>query len=312
MGIVCSGIQTCEGLISCLDSHLENWKPYKSLHEYTSVLSSVKNSVADLSKLLHLLVESLFLRPDLDEEATQCVSTCLSDCDIAFLDLAKILEDLRKQDDGHGWVIRPIAMNMRTRVKKLMPIVAKIREHLEPAVFALKHNQADANTATTSGFQKEQSVRYRVPAQQKTSYASNPAIGPVKTLPRKEDGELADASRDADSRTHKEHNEPKQYQPEAGEQQLADGPPATMRTESRRRVPFCYLLAALGLVFTFGSSAVGLYYSIAKDAMGDGFTTAGYVLAVGTLVVTPPAAYHYQHCRCWISHLKSACHEGVV
>ena len=33
--------------------------------------------------------------------------------------------------------------------------------------------------------------------------------------------------------------------------------------------------------------------------MGDSFTLAGYVMAVGACVSTPLIVYHYPKCRCW-------------
>jgi hypothetical protein len=66
-----------------------------------------------------------------------------------------------------------------------------------------------------------------------------------------------------------------------------------------QRIRPCYLLVTLGLLVIGGSLAIGLYYSIAKDRMGDGFTTAGWMTAVGTLVLAAPMAKHYPHCRCW-------------
>jgi nitrogen regulatory protein PII-like uncharacterized protein len=66
-----------------------------------------------------------------------------------------------------------------------------------------------------------------------------------------------------------------------------------------RHVWPCYLLIASGVVVISGSLTVGLYFSVAKDRMGDGFTTAGWIIAVGTLILTAPMAIHYPHCRCW-------------
>jgi hypothetical protein len=66
-----------------------------------------------------------------------------------------------------------------------------------------------------------------------------------------------------------------------------------------QHVRFCYVIVALGLVIIGGSLAVGLYYSIARDRMGDGFTTASWMVAVGTLVLAAPMAKHYPHCKCW-------------
>jgi hypothetical protein len=64
----------------------------------------------------------------------------------------------------------------------------------------------------------------------------------------------------------------------------------------------CYLMIALGCLAIGGSLAVGIFYSVSEDRMGDGFTTAGWMVAVSTLVLAAPMAMHYQHCRCWGSH----------
>jgi hypothetical protein len=66
-----------------------------------------------------------------------------------------------------------------------------------------------------------------------------------------------------------------------------------------QRIRPCYLLVTLGFLVIGGSLAIGLYYSIAKVRMGDGFTTAGWMTAVGTLVLAAPMAKHYPHCKCW-------------
>jgi hypothetical protein len=304
------GIRTCEGLLSVFDS----WKTTTSPVNKTDLY----DSVADLSKVLVLLVELLRLAHDLDQEKSQCVSACLSGCDIAFLELAETLEDLRRQTDASKgsqayrvgfWMD---VARMMTIHSTLASILADIRARLEPAMYILKPNKTDTNIATTSGFDKGKRNRFRRSLKHSTRYASIPAIDPVKTLPCAEEGELADAARETDSKPHREHHEPKPYTPRTGGQQLAYDSTATLRTAFWQRVPFCYLLAALGLVFISSSSAVGIYYSIAKNAMGDGFTTAGYMLAVGTLVVTPPAAYHYQHCRCWKSGRDNVRLRGTV
>ena len=76
-----------------------------------------------------------------------------------------------------------------------------------------------------------------------------------------------------------------------------------------RRTRPCYLLVTLGFLVIGGSLAVGLYYSIAKDRMGDGFTTAGWMTAVGTLILAAPMAKHYPHCRCWETRETVTCHN---
>jgi nucleoside phosphorylase len=69
-----------------------------------------------------------------------------------------------------------------------------------------------------------------------------------------------------------------------------------------QRIKPCYLMIALGCLAIGGSLAVGIFYSVSEDRMGDGFTTAGWMVAVSTLVLAAPMAMHYQHCRCWNSH----------
>lgn len=64
----------------------------------------------------------------------------------------------------------------------------------------------------------------------------------------------------------------------------------------------CYVMVMFGLLSIGGSLAVGLFYSIAQDRMGDGFTTAGWMVAVSTLILAAPMMKHYPNCRCWDSH----------
>lgn len=75
--------------------------------------------------------------------------------------------------------------------------------------------------------------------------------------------------------------------------------PTSARLPWCRRIPACYLLIAFGVSVIVSSLVVGLYYSIAEDRMGDGFTTAGFMVAVGTLICAAPMARHYPKCRCW-------------
>jgi len=79
--------------------------------------------------------------------------------------------------------------------------------------------------------------------------------------------------------------------------------------EIQKHVRPCYLLVTLGFLVIGGSLAVGLYYSIAKDRMGDGFTTAGWMTAVGTLILAAPMAKHYPYCRCWETRETVTCHN---
>ena len=67
----------------------------------------------------------------------------------------------------------------------------------------------------------------------------------------------------------------------------------------RISVPLCWILTFLASLIVAGSLTVGLYFSIAKKQMGDGFTAAGYIVTVGTLILAAPIAKHYPHCKCW-------------
>ena len=61
----------------------------------------------------------------------------------------------------------------------------------------------------------------------------------------------------------------------------------------------CWILIFLVLSVALGSTAVGVYFSVVKHRMGDGFTTASWVVGVGALLLAGPIAYHYPHCKCW-------------
>ncbi|KAG9254036.1 uncharacterized protein F5Z01DRAFT_112443 [Emericellopsis atlantica] len=67
----------------------------------------------------------------------------------------------------------------------------------------------------------------------------------------------------------------------------------------QRRVKVCYMLLLAGGLFILGSMVWGIHCSL-HGAMGDGFTGASWLVAVGTLVLGPPMAIHYRKCRCWV------------
>jgi hypothetical protein len=74
---------------------------------------------------------------------------------------------------------------------------------------------------------------------------------------------------------------------------------AALQSSQPTVFPTCWIIVPLGVLIIAGSMAVGLYYSIAQDRMGDGFTTAGFIIAVGTLMLAVPITQHYPHCKCW-------------
>jgi len=50
------------------------------------------------------------------------------------------------------------------------------------------------------------------------------------------------------------------------------------------------------------SCFLGIFFTVHKEygySMGDSFTLAGFVIAVGTLVCSFLLAFHYPRCECW-------------
>lgn len=62
--------------------------------------------------------------------------------------------------------------------------------------------------------------------------------------------------------------------------------------------PICWTIITCGIVVIGGSLGVGIFFST-KGQMGDGFTLAGWIIAVGTLGLAIPITQHYPRCTCW-------------
>lgn len=74
-------------------------------------------------------------------------------------------------------------------------------------------------------------------------------------------------------------------------------PPKALKR--RTSIPPCWIIITLGFLVVGGSLAVGLFYSVASNQIGDGFTVAGWITAAGTLALAVPITSHYPHCKCW-------------
>lgn len=62
----------------------------------------------------------------------------------------------------------------------------------------------------------------------------------------------------------------------------------------------CYLLMLLFGSFIALSCCLGVFFTMKKEySMGDAFTLAGYIIAIGGLISTGALAYHYPRCNCW-------------
>lgn len=313
-----NGLAVIGSLSSCrvFCDNLRNYALGLQGWTFQSYIDALYDSTTELSKTLELLRFS-FESSDLDEKRrTQHVHTFLASYETAsqkLHDTELLMRRYETPDETPQNLVIQSNLSLKKMVGKALAEVASIQELLEPALHDLQLTEADTNTATTSGFEKGPTNRHRLPAQQGSSYTSSPVVGPVKTIPYAEGRAVGKALSDAEpGALDKEYSRRVSHSAGGVGERLARKPAAATKKPLLRRIPFCYLLAALGLIFILSSAAVGIYYTFAKKAMGDGFTTAGYMLAVGTLVVTPPAAYHYQHCQCWKPVLESARQEGMV
>lgn len=79
--------------------------------------------------------------------------------------------------------------------------------------------------------------------------------------------------------------------------------PAQLRSEARSKWPRgCVLIIAMFSIFVVLSCFLGVLFTVQKRyrySMGDAFTLAAYVVAVGTFASTGVMAWHYPRCKCW-------------
>ncbi|KAF5983069.1 SesB, P-loop containing protein [Fusarium bulbicola] len=61
----------------------------------------------------------------------------------------------------------------------------------------------------------------------------------------------------------------------------------------------CYIICSIMALVVIGSGVLGMYYTIRFDRMGDGFTAASWIVAIGAMALAGPMARHYPHCSCW-------------
>lgn len=56
-----------------------------------------------------------------------------------------------------------------------------------------------------------------------------------------------------------------------------------------------------------GSASLGIYYTLRFNRMGDGFTAASWIVAIGALALAGPLARHYPYCSCWGLRIPYSC-----
>lgn len=71
----------------------------------------------------------------------------------------------------------------------------------------------------------------------------------------------------------------------------------------RQRPRGCPYIIVILAAFLILSVFLGTYFTVRKEygySMGDAFTLAGYVIAVGAFLSTGVLAHHYPRCKCWV------------
>lgn len=58
-------------------------------------------------------------------------------------------------------------------------------------------------------------------------------------------------------------------------------------------------MCSIMALVVIGSGVLGIYYTVQFDRMGDGFTAASWIVAIGAMALAGPMARHYPHCSCW-------------
>ncbi|CZR37979.1 uncharacterized protein FPRO_06830 [Fusarium proliferatum ET1] len=74
---------------------------------------------------------------------------------------------------------------------------------------------------------------------------------------------------------------------------------ADVPTERPPRFRPCYIMCSIMVLVVIGSGVLGIYYTVQFDRMGDGFTAASWIVAIGAMALAGPMARHYPHCLCW-------------
>ncbi|SCN71865.1 uncharacterized protein FFB20_04054 [Fusarium fujikuroi] len=74
---------------------------------------------------------------------------------------------------------------------------------------------------------------------------------------------------------------------------------ADVPTERPSRFRPCYIMCSIMVLVVIGSGVLGIYYTVQFDRMGDGFTAASWIVAIGAMALAGRMARLYPHCSCW-------------
>lgn len=123
--------------------------------------------------------------------------------------------------------------------------------------------------------------------------------GPAISTKLRASGRQVDIADTANLQDRNRSNERYPYQLlDTGAQEPSHEPSLWTRLRPRG----CFLIITVLFAFIVLSSFLGLYFTLYKEygySMGDSFTLAGYVIAVGGLISSFLIVKHYPRCNCW-------------
>ena len=289
--VLTRGIRTCQDLLLF----------HKEIEDDTGFDSTVVSKIAELCQMLKLM------RPVLSSSnpgRADLARRCLADSAPGLKTLSLSLESIQEHNLPEN-VAQEQSPEMSVQLHRrrsdaltdLDPHLSNVQNLLRPA---LRYNQ---QPLTRIASRRRQAWRYL----EESANTSKPTIYPPADLVTQT--KLTTIDRNGNDNAD-ETNQSHQTVSAGGKLDEHSETNQTSMTACRGQGAYkvlpCYIMASLGLLVIGGSLAVGLYYSIAQDRMGDGFTTAGWMTAAGTLILAAPMARHYPHCQCWDNATRSA------
>lgn len=290
------GIETCQDLLAYYKD-LENFN-----HGFTWTtlrkVARLRLALTDLCEMLRLMPTTL---SSPNPERADVAHRCLTDSIPGLIALSAILESIRdhslqedwQQDEPSATHNRPYPFRDVT-VESLLSQLRDVDKTLAPALRYSKPLRRDV------GFRKRQVFKAasELPFDEEDSSDAN------ELTTFAQPGSVAQAQEitfDHYEVNTADGTDPPDRVPIDSAALDATDHTFVPATRARRTIPTCYILAAFGFIIIGSSLAVAIYYTVAKDRMGDGFTAASWMTGAGTLILAAPGAIHYSRCHCWES-----------
>lgn len=274
-GIASFGLQTCQDLLDYYDglNDLDSFKNHNTDFEFMyRPCSEIR------PRLTHLQLELEALDPGSADFASSCLTASLPGLIALSLALKHVQEDTLPED-----------LQLADRPERHKSLRKFVKMRLRCHITDVQHALNPPPTHTVP----DRRLRRRIPHQDNWASDGEDALLARSRIETGNLGQHQAGNEDENSRLSQA------YSATMVQRQLPAPHHLLLFLGRAQRIPLCYILALLGLIVIGGSLAVGVYYSVAKDRMGDGFTTAGWMTAAGTLILAAPMARHYPHCRCW-------------